>query len=58
MYQQTIARLWRQGQSEKTVVVMHIITTGTIDERVMKALKNKDATQKRLIEAVKAEIES
>lgn len=55
-YQQTIGRLWRQGQEEKTVVVMHIVTTGTIDERVLKALEGKDTTQKKLIEAVKAEI--
>ena len=33
-YQQTIARLWRQGQTEKTVVVIHIVTSGTIDETV------------------------
>ena len=56
LYQQTIARLWRQGQKEKTVVVMHIVTEGTIDERVLKALKSKDMTQKKLIDAVKAEI--
>ena len=56
MYQQTIGRLWRQGQTEETVVVMHIVTAGTIDQRVMKALKNKDASQARLIDAVKAEI--
>ena len=56
LYQQTIARLWRQGQTEKTVVVMHIVTAGTIDERVLKALEAKDMTQKKLIEAVKAEV--
>ena len=38
LYQQTIERLWRQGQTAGTVVVEHIITEGTIDERVMKAL--------------------
>lgn len=56
LYQQTVARLWRQGQSERTVVVQHIITAGTIDERVMKALEAKDHTQSALIDAVKAEI--
>lgn len=56
LYQQTVARLWRQGQSEGTVVVQHIITAGTIDERVMKALEAKDHTQSALIDAVKAEI--
>ena len=56
LYQQTVARLWRQGQTEGTVVVEHIIMAGTIDERVMKALEMKDNTQSALIDAVKAEI--
>lgn len=56
LYQQTVARLWRQGQTENTVVIQHIITKGTIDERVMKSLKDKDRTQSALIEAVKAEV--
>ena len=56
LYQQTVARLWRQGQSAETVVVQHIITAGTIDEQVMKALESKDRTQSALINAVKAEI--
>jgi SNF2 family DNA or RNA helicase len=56
LYQQTNARLWRQGQSAETVVVMHIITKGTIDERILRALEKKDTDQSALIEAVKAEI--
>lgn len=56
LYQQTNARLWRQGQKDKTVVVQHIITKGTIDERVAKALASKNAGQAALIDAVKAEI--
>ena len=56
LYQQTVARLWRQGQESGTVVVQHILTAGTVDERIMKALSAKDATQARLIEAVKAEV--
>ena len=56
LYQQTVARLWRQGQTAETVVVQHIITAGTIDEDVMKALANKDMTQNRLIAAVKARV--
>ena len=55
LYQQANARLYRQGQKE-TVVINHIITKGTIDERVMKALRNKDKGQASLIEAVKARI--
>ncbi|MCR4691289.1 MAG: DEAD/DEAH box helicase [Lachnospiraceae bacterium] len=58
LYQQTVARLWRQGQSENTVVIQHIVTKGTIDERVLKALKEKDQTQASLIDAVKAEVKA
>jgi SNF2 family DNA or RNA helicase len=56
LYQQTVARLWRQGQESGTVVVQHILTAGTVDERIMKALSAKDDTQSRLIDAVKAEV--
>ena len=56
LYQQTNARLWRQGQSAGTVVIQHIVTKGTIDERILKALQAKDRTQSALIEAVKADL--
>ncbi len=56
LYQQTNARLWRQGQTAETVVVQHIITEGTIDGRIMKALQEKDNTQSALIDAVKADL--
>lgn len=56
LYQQTNARLWRQGQTADTVVIQHIIAKGTIDEQIMKALKTKDTTQAALITAVKAEV--
>lgn len=56
LYQQTNARLWRQGQKSTTVVIQHIITKGTVDEQIMKALQDKDETQSALMEAVKAEI--
>lgn len=56
LYQQTVARLWRQGQESETVVVQHIITKGTIDERIMKALEIKDTSQSALIDAVKANL--
>lgn len=56
LYQQTNARLWRQGQKSATVIIQHIITKGTVDERIMKALQDKDETQTALMEAVKAEI--
>ena len=55
LYQQTVARLWRQGQKQ-TVVVQHIITKNTIDEDIMAALEKKEHTQSALIDAVKANI--
>ena len=55
LYQQTNARLYRQGQ-DSTVVIHHILTKGTIDEDVMKALKAKERIQDALIESVKARL--
>jgi len=55
LYQQTNARLYRQGQKH-VVTIHHIVCKGTIDEQVLRAIKEKDATQERLIEAVKAEL--
>ena len=57
LYQQTVARLYRQGQHSNTVVVQHIIAEGTIDERILRALKRKDKTQTALIDGVKANLE-
>ena len=56
LYQQTNARLWRQGQTASTVVIQHLITKGTVDEQIMKALETKDASQSALISAVKANL--
>ena len=56
LYQQTNARLYRQGQNE-TVVIHHIIAKDTIDEDVMAALTRKGKTQASLIDAVKAKLE-
>lgn len=56
LYQQTNARLWRQGQTSGTVVIQHIITKGTMDERILKALSQKELTQNALIDAVKADL--
>lgn len=55
LYQQTNARLYRQGQ-KGTVVIHHLITKNTIDEDIMKSLKRKDKTQEALMRAVKARI--
>lgn len=56
LYQQTNARLYRQGQ-KNTVVIQHIITKGTIDEQILKALQKKNKTQADLIDAVRADLE-
>lgn len=56
LYQQTNARLYRQGQ-KNTVVIQHIIAKGTIDEQILKALQRKDKTQSDLIDAVRANLE-
>lgn len=58
LYQQTNARLWRQGQESKTVVLQHIVTEDTIDQRILKVLSQKDVTQQSLIDAVKADLEA
>ena len=55
LYQQTNARLWRQGQTD-VVTIHHIITKDTVDEDVMAALEQKDMTQEKLISAVKAQL--
>lgn len=55
LYQQTNARLHRQGQKD-TVIIHHIITAGTVDEDVMKVLRKKERTQNALIDAVKANL--
>ena len=55
MYQQTNARLWRQGQKE-VVTIHHIVCRDTVDGDVLKALEHKDATQQNLIAAVKAHL--
>lgn len=56
LYQQCVCRLYRQGQTENTVTIIHLIAQGTVDEKIMKALSMKDTTQAALIDAVKAEI--
>ena len=55
LYQQTNARLWRQGQKE-TVVIHHLVAKDTIDEDVMAALVKKEAGQAALLQAVKARV--
>ena len=57
LYTQTVDRLFRQGQKSGTVSVIHVVTRGTIDERILKALSTKDRTQAALINAVKADLQ-
>lgn len=57
LYKQLLGRLYRQGQKSKTVIVHHIIARGTVDERVMRVIESKEATQSRLLEAVKADLD-
>lgn len=52
LYQQFNARLWRQGQ-RNGVFVHHIVTRGTIDEKVIAALTGKATTQNGLMSAIK-----
>lgn len=56
LYQQANARLYRQGQ-EHTTIIHHIMTDNTIDQRVYKALQNKELTQDELMKAIKARID-
>ena len=56
LYQQTNARLWRQGQQSETVVIHHLVAAGTIDEDIMKVLEMKDKTQAAMMNAVKARV--
>lgn len=55
LYQQANARLYRQGQNH-TTIIHHIMTDNTIDQRVYKALQNKELTQEELMKAIKARI--
>jgi len=53
LYQQFNARLHRQGQTKPTRIV-HLVIKGCLDERVIDVLQAKDATQNKLLEAMKA----
>lgn len=55
MYEQTCARLWRQGQ-KNVVTIHHIVCKGTVDADVLAALESKSSTQQNLIDAVKAHL--
>ncbi len=55
LYQQTNARLWRQGQ-RNVVTIHHIVTQNTVDRDVLADLASKNVTQEKLILAVKAQL--
>lgn len=55
-YLQANARLQRQGQT-KTVRIYRIVTSGTVDEKVIQVLNGKNIRQEELIRALKAEVE-
>lgn len=51
LYQQFNARLYRQGQT-RPVRIVHLVAKGTIDERVMRVLEDKEAQQSGLLQAL------
>jgi reverse gyrase len=51
-YDQAIARVYRQGQKGKSVLVYHIVARGTLDETVVKTLTRKDKDQQSLLRAL------
>ena len=55
LYMQANDRLYRQGQ-DKAVLIYHIIAKGTVDQRIVKALENKERGQEALMDYVKAKI--
>ena len=52
LYQQANKRLHRPGQTH-TVVIHHLVCRGTVDERVMSVLGDKNTTQDALLGALK-----
>lgn len=56
LYQQANARLYRQGQ-QNTVIVHHLVASGTVDDDVITVLARKEKSQDALLEAVKVRIE-
>ena len=55
LYQQCCGRLYRQGQKD-TVIVHHLVSQGTRDADVMRALAHKDRSQQEVLESLKARI--
>ena len=56
LYQQSNARLYRQGQTHP-VIINHLITAGTIEENILQALQSKNLTQETLLRACKMQMD-
>lgn len=57
LYQQFNARLYRQGQKQRTII-HHLVSVGTHDEDVVRALRAKDKVQNGLMNSIKAKLDS
>lgn len=57
LYEQSIGRLYRNGQT-KPVIVHYIMMENTVEEKVIRALMEKQNIQQRLIDAVRAEVDT
>jgi SNF2 family DNA or RNA helicase len=55
-YKQFIARVWRQGQASDRVMVHRILASKTLDVTVARILKNKDAAQNLLLNAIRSDL--
>lgn len=56
-YEQTNARIYRQGQTDP-VIIHHLMTKGTIDNRILNAIHKKSVTQQDLLDAIEATIQN
>lgn len=56
-YEQTNARIYRQGQ-KNPVVIHHLMTKKTIDTKLIDALKQKDLSQQKLIDAIEVSLDT
>jgi len=56
LYEQVNGRLDRQGNTAKTVYIYHLLTTGTLDSTIMRALRNKAVVQDKLLNALREEL--
>jgi len=54
-YLQTNARLYRKGQTQP-VIIHHLLTDKTVDDKILKALKRKDISERALLDAVELTI--